>query len=430
MMKVLYDISILGLGHRKERARTGIFRVIENLALELSIQSECDISFCATGHPLRLMHVLDYLNNNKELSRIPLIKSENKLDSHKSYYNKYLSFEKKIEKAPEQFKTPLKIIRELLSYTNLINTLKYKSFPDECLDDFDIFHSPFEAMPNVIKKKKGLKAFLTVYDLIPILFPHLFSFNEVAKVGKALKSLTSDSWVLCISNSTKNDLCNFLPSLDPQKISVTPLAASDTFYFCDNSVILENVRSKYSIPNAPYILSLSTLEPRKNIAYTIRCFLTLIQQENISDLNLVLTGAKGWNYDSIFAEINSASSLRDRIILTGYVPDEDLAPLYSDALAFVYPSLYEGFGLPPLEAMQCGVPVITSNTSSLPEVVGEAGLLLDPKDTDGLCQGILDLYDQPNLRKKMSEKSLRQAQKFSWRNCASQTINAYKSATI
>ena len=114
--------------------------------------------------------------------------------------------------------------------------------------------------------------------------------------------------------------------------------------------------------------------------------------------------------------------------MTGYVPDKDLAPLYSGAMMFVYPSFYEGFGLPPLEAMQCGVPVITSNTSSLPEVVGEAGMMVDPQDADELCQAMLKIYNSAEVRQKMSVDSLAQAQKFSWKRCAEQTIDTYKAA--
>src|SRR5205823_2310457 len=114
-----------------------------------------------------------------------------------------------------------------------------------------------------------------------------------------------------------------------------------------------------------------------------------------------------------------------RVILTGYVDDADLAPLYSGALAFLFPSLYEGFGLPPLEAMQCGIPVITSNTSSLPEVVGPAGITLDPTDADALCQAILELSHRPSLREQLSLASLAQAQHFSWERSTQQLLDAY-----
>ena len=192
--------------------------------------------------------------------------------------------------------------------------------------------------------------------------------------------------------------------------------------------MLEQVRKKFGIPNGPYILSLSTLEPRKNIAQTIRCFVRLLEQEKIDDLSLVLVGSKGWDYDSIFEEIAASPKIRDRIIVTGYAADEDLAPLYSGATMFVYPSFYEGFGLPPLEAMQCGVPVITSNTSSLPEVVGEAGIMVDPHDADELSQAMLKIYNSTDARQRMSLESLEQAQKFSWKRCAEQTIDTYKAA--
>jgi glycosyltransferase involved in cell wall biosynthesis len=121
-------------------------------------------------------------------------------------------------------------------------------------------------------------------------------------------------------------------------------------------------------------------------------------------------------------------SLKNRIVVTGYVDDEELAPLYSGALCFIYLSLMEGFGLPPLEAMQCGTPVITSNTSSLPEVVGDSGVMLTPDDTDGLCQWVLRFYQQPALRQTYAHQSIGQAKTFNWERCAQETIDAYYQA--
>ena len=216
--------------------------------------------------------------------------------------------------------------------------------------------------------------------------------------------------------------------INPDRVVVTHWAASELFYLCDNDSEIESVKKKYQIPDAPYVLSLSTLEPRKNIDHTIRCFARLVEQENIHDLYLVLVGTKGWDFEKIFEELANSPKLKDRIIITGYVDDEDLAPLYSGAMAFVYPSFYEGFGLPPLEAMQCGVPVITSNTSSLPEVVGGAGIMVAPTDADALAQSMLDLYNNSDLREQMSFNSIEQAKKFSWQKCTQQTIDAYKAA--
>jgi glycosyltransferase involved in cell wall biosynthesis len=118
--------------------------------------------------------------------------------------------------------------------------------------------------------------------------------------------------------------------------------------------------------------------------------------------------------------------VRDRITLAGYIPDADLAAVYGGALAFVYPSLYEGFGLPPLEAMQCAIPVITSNTSSLPEVVGDAGIMVDPTDRDRFCEGMLALYRDSTLRDSLAAKSVARAAQFTWERCARETVNAYR----
>ena len=142
----------------------------------------------------------------------------------------------------------------------------------------------------------------------------------------------------------------------------------------------------------------------------------------------MLVGTQGWDYNDIFEEIFKHEDIKKRIIITGYIPDEDLAALYSGALAFVYPSFYEGFGLPHLEAMQCGVPVITSNTCSLPEVVGDAGIMVDPTDADALCHSMLEIYNKSSLREAMSLKSIERAKQFSWEKCTQETLAAYKTA--
>ena len=170
------------------------------------------------------------------------------------------------------------------------------------------------------------------------------------------------------------------------------------------------------------------MEPRKNLDGLIRSFLQLITQEKIEDLVLVLSGRLGWDYQPILAAARQYPQLTDRIIFTGYLRDQDLAPIYSGAVAFVYPSFYEGFGLPPLEAMQCGTPVITSNRSSLPEVVGNAALLADPNNLDDLSQSLLAIYRSPSLRNDLSRRSLQQSQQFSWQSSAQKTVELYQQA--
>jgi glycosyltransferase involved in cell wall biosynthesis len=297
------------------------------------------------------------------------------------------------------------------------------------LDDADIYHSPVFAIPQEVRKSNVKQVFITSYDIIALLYPQYFEKDTIDMVKSIVNSITRDTWVLCISEATRNDLLNYLKDkIDPKKTVVTELAASENFYRSLNKDHNKQIRIKYNIPECPYILSLCTLEPRKNIESVIKGFVRIVQQENIPDLNLVLGGAKGWLFDKIFDELEASSTIKERIIVTGYLADDDLASVYSDALAFVYPSFYEGFGLPPLEAMQCGTPVITSNTSSLPEVVGDAGIMVEPTDLDALCQAMLTIYKNSSVREQMVQKSLERASKFSWERCAGETLKAYKTS--
>jgi glycosyltransferase involved in cell wall biosynthesis len=212
-------------------------------------------------------------------------------------------------------------------------------------------------------------------------------------------------------------------------VFVIPLAADpEVFHPVADPEPMRRVRRRYGLPEGPYLLSLNTLEPRKNIEHTVRAFTTLVREQGVPGLNLVLVGAKGWKYEGIMKALEGAGEARGRVVLAGFVADEDLAPLYSGATAFVYPSLYEGFGLPPLEAMQCGTPVITSNTSSLPEVVGDAAIMVDPRDADALCAAMLKVYGDGSLREQMRARSLARAGLFSWERFTRQTLDAYRTA--
>lgn len=423
-INVAYDISVLGLGHYYPRARTGVFRVVENLADMLATSNEIDLKFCANFSLESVNQCASYLQDSSNFTHIPFAAPIWQKNIQKKVTQLINDIDEK-----NNIRLDSKLLRRVYYFICKKLDQYTKKLSNKQLADIEIFHSPFHPIPNYLQSYRKAKKLLTVYDLIPILYPHFFEFQEDHLIKKALHSLKPDNWVTCISHATKNDLCNYLPTIDPERVIVTHLAASELFYPCDNPQEIEFAKSKYKIPNdANYILSLSTLEPRKNIDHTIRCFAKLVEQQNIKDLYLVLVGTKGWDYKNIFNELSNLSTLKSRIIITGYVADEDLAALYSGAITFVYPSFYEGFGLPPLEAMQCGVPVITSNTSSLPEVVGDAGIMVSPTDTDALCQSMLNLYTQSSLRQKMTLQSIEQAKKFSWQKCTQETINAYKIA--
>ncbi|WP_353570307.1 glycosyltransferase [Candidatus Albibeggiatoa sp. nov. BB20] len=369
---ILYDISVLGLGHIHAQSRTGIFRVTEKLALALAKHHHVNLNFCA-----------------------PSIEQGERLASN--YQTQHPSL------------NPI--------------SLHYRHY----LPATDIYHSLYYPFPTHLHAKQR---FLTVHDLIPIKFPHLFQNDSHQQLQQtALTRLLAKDKIFCVSESTKQDFCEYT-QFSPENVIVTHLAADNyLFYPCTDKLKIAAIKYQYHIPTeASYFLSLATLEPRKNIIQAIDSFIQLLQSEKIQDLYLVLVGAKGWQYEHIFSKLKTYPELRQSIIFTDYVPDQDLAALYSGALAFVYPSLYEGFGLPPLEAMQCGVPVITSNTSSLPEVVGDAGLMLAPHDTETLSQYLLDIYTNQSLRESLAQKSLAQANQFSWDKFVNTTIDAYQQA--
>ena len=422
-MRVIFDISVLGAGQYKASSRTGIYRVVESLARQL-LNHDALCAFSTTiSLPLYLM-TWQYLKKNKELLSIPLAKPD--LNPLLLSYCHLFPGKDAVLRDPS---LPNGVIARINGRALEMGEDPFSAGPlkPSLLKSADLYHSPFYLIPASLRAHPNLKRVLTIYDLIPVMFPHFFDGKMETFFREILSSIDPDTWITCISQSTKDDLCNYLPDLDPDKVFVTHLAASDFFYPCREIDTLSRIREKYGIPDGPYILSLCTLEPRKNISQVIRSFVQLVAQERLNDLSLVLVGTKGWDFDGIFNEIDKGG-IGDRIIVTGYVPDADLAPLYSGAMMFAYVSHYEGFGLPPLEAMQCGVPVVTSNTSSLPEVVGTAGIMVAPDDTDTLCHEMLRLYRSEQVRQEMSHDSLLQARKFSWERCAEETIAVYRTA--
>ena len=191
-----------------------------------------------------------------------------------------------------------------------------------------------------------------------------------------------------------------------------------------NQKEVAEVKQKYNL-DFPFILFVGVLQPRKNIPTLIKAYYKL-KKEGIKD-KLVITGGKGWQYKEIFETVERLN-LQKEVIFTGHIPDDDLPKLYNAADLFAFPSLYEGFGIPPLEAMACGIPVITSNTGSLPEVVGDAGIMVDPYDIDGLAKAMYEVLNNEGLKEEMVKKGLERAKMFSWKKCAKEVLDVYEEA--
>ncbi|HAU30906.1 MAG TPA: glycosyltransferase family 1 protein [Desulfotomaculum sp.] len=286
------------------------------------------------------------------------------------------------------------------------------------LKRLDIIHNPTQGSTFFRFKQKYI---LTVHDITVFIVPKEHPVYRIL-FGKLLfpRTLKTADKIITDSNSTKKDLINYF-NIPEEKIKVIFLGVDEKFKPLDKEEINE-VKQRYNL-NFPFILYVGTLEPRKNIPTLIKAFYKL-KKKNIEH-KLVITGKKGWKYKKIFETIDKLN-LQKNVTFTGYVSDEDLPALYNTADLFVYPSLYEGFGFPPLEAMACGTPVITSNTSSLPEVVGDAGIMVNPYDVDGLADAMHEVLTNDGLREDMIKKGLERAKMFSWEKCARETLRVYE----
>jgi glycosyltransferase involved in cell wall biosynthesis len=243
-----------------------------------------------------------------------------------------------------------------------------------------------------------------------------FYWSTFTRYG--LKNVDS---IITVSENTKQDVVDRY-GVNDQKVTAIPLAIDDELSRSVSPDETREVLSRYSVEE-PYLLYVGTIEPRKNIPRLIRAFDRAKIRYGF-DHKLVIVGKKGWLFDDVF-DIVQELGISDQVVFTGFVPDEDLPGLYGSADGFVFPSLYEGFGLPPLEAMSYGTPVIVANSSSLPEVVGDAGLLIDPKNVDDIADKIGRLATNENLRGELERKGMKRARTFSLDRLAKKTLEVY-----
>jgi glycosyltransferase involved in cell wall biosynthesis len=261
---------------------------------------------------------------------------------------------------------------------------------------------------------------LTVHDLIFRLFPQHHKRLNYWYLNAAMPLYCRRaSTIIAVSHATKQDLVRFY-GLDPAKISVVHEAAAPHFLPAPPDQIA-HVRARYGLPDH-YLLHVGTIEPRKNLNRLLKAIHRLRKVEE--SIRLVVVGSKGWLYQGFFQRL-AELELSEVVHLPGYVPDADLPAVYSGARLVVVPSLYEGFGLPVLEGMACGAPVVCSNTSSLPEVGTDAAHYFDPTDVSGMAERILAIWRGEGLREEMRRQGLARAAHFSWDRAADETLAVY-----
>ena len=284
----------------------------------------------------------------------------------------------------------------------------------------DIFHTWDWLEPPT----RHAKTITTIHDLVPILYPKWQHQKTISNFKTKLKLASQcASAFICVSQNTKLDLKKLYPQINPDKIFVVYEAAEDK-YRCFQKLSpsiknqkIEKIKKLYDLNE--YILAQGTREPRKNLKRLIEAFILFKRQNPSTNIELVIGGKYGWG--------NDVSHLRHPYIkILGYIPEKDMVALHAAALALAYPSLYEGFGLPLVKAMSLGIPIVTSKTSSLPEVVGNAAILVNPNSTSNIQNALTKIIKSEKLRQKLIKRGLLQAQKFSWDLTAQKTLKIYQ----
>ena len=265
---------------------------------------------------------------------------------------------------------------------------------------------------------------ITVHDMVYKAFPETVRGRTKIMLNTGLKqSMKRADIIVTDSVFSKSEIVKYFPQHE-KKIRVVPCGVDLTkFRPCQNPKRIAEVKKSLKI-KGDYFLYLGTIEPRKNLERLIKAYSILTQRVK-NPPELVLAGGKGWLYDDIFRRVKDLR-LTKKVIFTKYVPSEDMNPLMCGATAFVFPSIYEGFGMPPLEAMACGVPVLTSDSASLPEVTGDCAVICNAYSVESIADGLEKLYKNENLRKDLSRRGLERAKKFTWDNSAEMLYKIYK----
>lgn len=427
-IRVAYDIRVFSNEFGRHEYKSGIYRETEEILHEIGKRDDIDLTLVNLNDKETFIAGsvkagLVYANNQPSLKNYKLVDSLGSRLNIRRFYDTVV-----IDRISEEFQKIPKLSPKSILIRGAAKFLRdFDAYFVFDASNFDIYHSTYHKLPDT-EITKSLPRILTIQDLIPAISPQFVGSVLRQSFQEILASINYEKdWVICISEYTRQEFCEYT-GMALERTTVTPLAAAEHFYPVNDPQRIANVRERYNIPKGNYFLTLAShLAPHKNLDHLIHCFFQLLSEHPNLDINLVLAGSKRYKPGQTI-ESSEFSQFNSRVVYTGYIEDEDLSAVYSGATAFIFPSLYEGFGLPPLEAMKCGTPVICSNATSLPEVVGDAGILVNPKDEDSLCQAMLNILKDDSLLQELHQKGLARAQQFSWASCAEKTIDFYQKA--
>ena len=411
-LKLIYDASIVVNTTNANWARSGVYFSALNLLKEFAKRDDIElVLYCKTDDKNKAKKFLKDLLKKDFACIFEFVPSK-----------LIIALKRTIEKLPPLISKPFYKANDLRK--KLKNKNPQKKPNTQNPNEYNACYlSAAYDLPARFKHDESIIKYAIAYDVMPLIFPQYYKDS----VDGWLQTFKIFNNYFSISRHTKKDYLKHLEHLKEQNITTALLACDESFKPANNEQI-NLAKQKYKIPeNKKYIFSLCSLEPRKNILRVIKCFCEFIKKHNINDLVLALGGGADMKFlPTLQANIKNLNEYKDKILILGYVDSADLAPLYSGALFFVYTSQYEGFGLPPLEAMSCGSAVITSDNSSLPEVVGDAGIMIAYDSDEAHIKAYEKYYFDENFRKENAKKGLERSGLFSWQKCADIMVNKMK----
>jgi glycosyltransferase involved in cell wall biosynthesis len=410
-INILFDATTLVNDFDKNSARSGIFFAAYNILLNLKRHDVFKIILY-----VRHKNVVGKMKQHESFSTFQYSSFINGGE----FRTNILMHKRNISNAKGLIEKSILALKIIKNYLLLAH---YQHKRVSFWKNIDVFFSPSFADRDEVLEYPHIIHCILLHDAIPVLFPEYYPEIDLKDdydgYVRQLRMLSKNNYYFCNSECTKRDFLKlFGCQLDANKMFVTHIAGSHQFFPDYDRTKLAAVFEHYNIhcqKDTKYIFSLCTLEPRKNLLFTLRCFVKFIKKHQIHDVYFFLAGAYWESFIAKLEEcIDNFDECRDKIVRLGYVDDEDVNILYSNSLFFTYLSQYEGFGVPPLEAMQAGTPVITSNNSSLPEVVGDAAITIDYDSEEQCIKAFEDLYFNESLRKEYIAKGIERAKLFSW----------------
>lgn len=355
-----------------------------------------------------------------ETYAVNLIEALAEIDQN-NHYTIYVTKRAAVDRFTKRW--PNFVVRRTLPHTPLVR-IPITLSAELRKNPVDVLHVQYTAPP-----RSPCPVVVTIHDLSFEHLPETFNRRSRAQLRLTVRRTARNAaQILTLSQFSRRDIIQTY-NIDSERVSVTPAAAPPHFAPVEDETELRRIRGTYRIER-DYILALGSIQPRKNLVRLIKAYSSLSQDRALGNLpQLVLAGKTGWLEQETLRSVKTSNSPKD-IRLIGYVPDADLPALYSGALCLAYPSYFEGFGLPVIEAMRCGTPVIAADRTSLPELVGDAGLLVDPFDEAKIAAALIRLIDRPGERADLRARGLKRAQVFTWKRTAEITLQAYQRAAF